>query len=199
MFTGIIAATGTVAASEERQGDMVLRIAAPGMDLRGIKVGDSIAVSGVCLTAVALNGDEFTADVSAETLGLTTLGTLVVGDTVNLEAALMAGDALGGHLVSGHVDERAVLVSRTPDARSERFEFEVSEQLSRYIARKGSVCIDGVSLTVNNVNDRQLGVNLIPHTMASTTLGQLECGDCVNIEADMLARYVERITGNGSD
>jgi len=198
VFTGIITATGTVTAADSSNGDMVLKISAPDMELGTTKIGDSIAVSGVCLTVIVLAGHEFSADVSAETLALTTLGTLQVGDRVNLEAALKAGDALGGHLVSGHVDERAVLVSRTEDARSERFEFEVSEQLSRYIARKGSVCIDGVSLTVNNVKDRQFGVNLIPHTMASTTLGELECGGRVNIEADMLARYVERITGKGN-
>ena len=125
---------------------------------------------------------------------MTTLGGLSTGDRVNLEAALRAGDALGGHLVSGHVDERGRLLGRYPEGRSERFEFQVSNPLSRFIAPKGSVCIDGVSLTVNQVEGRQFGINLIPHTLENTTLGQLATGDPVNIEADMLARYVERLT-----
>ena len=193
MFTGIISTTGSVTSADIGGGDMVMKISAPAMDFANIRIGDSIAVSGVCLTVVALVGSEFTADVSAETLALTTLGQLVVGEPVNLEAALRVGDALGGHLVSGHVDERGMLISRSGEARSERFELEVSESLSRYIARKGSVCVDGVSLTVNDVEMRRFGVNLIPHTMEVTTLGQLKPGDWVNIEIDMLARYVERL------
>ena len=199
MFTGIISTKGSVTSADISGGDMVMEISAPAMDFANIKVGDSIAVSGVCLTVVALVGSEFTVDVSAETLALTTLGQLVAGDLVNLEAALRVGDALGGHLVSGHVDERGMLINRSGDARSERFEFEVSESLNRYIARKGSVCVDGVSLTVNDVEKSRFGVNLIPHTMEVTTLGQLKPGDWVNIEIDMLARYVERLVSTDND
>lgn len=193
MFTGIIDSRGIVTTTESTNGDLVLSISAPDTNLDDMEIGDSIAVSGVCLTAIALGDNEFTADVSAETLALTTLGTWREGDTVNLETALKAGDALGGHLVSGHVDDRAMLVSRTRDARCERYRFKVSKQLSRYIARKGSVCVDGVSLTVNDVDHQHFEVNLIPQTLEHTTLGKLGSGDWVNIEVDILARYVERI------
>ena len=193
MFTGIISSIGIVSGTESINGDLVLSVSAPGVNLERVVIGDSIAVSGVCLTVTAMESEGFTADVSTETLSLTTLGTLGPGDAVNLELALRAGDALGGHLVSGHVDGRAKLLNRTGDARSERFDFEVANNLARYIAHKGSACIDGVSLTVNNVKNKQFGVNLIPHTLENTTLGQLACGDWVNIEVDMLARYVERM------
>ncbi len=194
MFTGIISSIGFIAHTETKQRDLLLHISAPDAKLDEIKIGDSIAVAGVCLTVVALDGQEFSADVSRETLDLTTLGMLQTGDAVNLELALKAGDALGGHLVSGHVDERALVLSRTDDARSQRFDFEVSDNLSRYIATKGSVCIDGVSLTVNYAEQNKFGVNLIPHTLENTTLGKLKSGDWVNIEADMLARYVDRLS-----
>lgn len=199
MFTGIISTTGSVTAATVSNGDMVLNISAPGMDFRHTRIGDSIAVAGVCLTVIALQDNEFAADVSAETLALTTLSSLAPGDLVNLEAALRLGEALGGHMVSGHVDERGMLVSRSKDARSERFEFEVSGKLSRFVAQKGSVCIDGVSLTVNDVAQRRFGVNLIPHSMVVTTLGQLKPGDWVNIEIDMLARYVERLVSTSNE
>jgi len=193
MFTGIISSTGIVAGSENKNGDLVLLISVPDTNFDGLEIGDSISVSGVCLTATVLEDHQFTADVSKETLACTTLGMLKTGDAVNLEMALKAGDALGGHLVSGHVDDRGVLVSRVCDARSERYQFKVSKHLSRYIASKGSVCVDGVSLTVNDVNHQHFAVNLIPLTLENTTLGKLRSGDWVNIEVDILARYVERM------
>lgn len=195
VFTGIISSIGVIAGTTIHQrGDLSLSISATGANLDEIKIGDSIAVAGVCLTVTAMDGQLLSADVSTETLDLTTLGMLGAGDAVNLELALKAGDALGGHLVSGHVDGRGQLVNRGSDARSERFEFEVSEHLNRYIAVKGSVCIDGVSLTVNHVDQCQFGVNLIPHTLENTTLGRLSSGDWVNIEVDVVARYVERLS-----
>jgi riboflavin synthase len=193
MFTGIIQCTGTIARSEARGGDLRLAIAAPALDFSDIALGDSIAVSGVCLTVVALGEHEFEADVSNETLGLTTLDTLRQGDTVNLEKALRLSDRLGGHLVSGHVDGVGRIVSIEPDARSQRWLVEAPEALARYIAAKGSICVDGVSLTVNSVEGARFSVNLIPHTVAVTTFAQRNPGDRVNLEADMIARYAERL------
>ena len=194
MFTGIVTAIGRVEAREARGADLTLTIAAEGVDLSGARMGDSIAVSGVCLTITHLDGPRFRADVSRETLDLTTLGSLRQGSAVNLEPALKVGDALGGHLVSGHVDGLATLVGRHPDARSERYEFAVPHELARYVARKGSVCLDGVSLTVNEVSGTHFGVNLIPHTQQVTTLGQLAPGARVNLEVDLIARYLERLS-----
>jgi riboflavin synthase len=193
MFTGIVSSIGSITGSVKTGQDLLLKISAPNAELGRVVIGDSIAVAGVCLTVTAISGNEFTADVSVETLDVTTLGMLQAGDPVNLELALRAGDALGGHLVSGHVDGRAEVLGRIADGRSERFEFQVAEQLSRYIAAKGSVCINGVSLTVNSTGQQKFAVNLVPHTLENTTLGQLQCGDWVNIEVDMLARYVERL------
>jgi len=193
MFTGIVQDTGTVAALAARDGDVRLAIRVGRLDLSRTAVGDSICVQGCCLTAVALTVTGFEADLSRETLGLTTLGDLAVGAAVNLEPALRAGDALGGHLVSGHVDGIARLVSRSADARSTRMVFEAPAALARFIARKGSVALNGVSLTVNEVEGMQFGVNLIPHTLQVTTLGELVPGSLVNLEVDQVARYVERL------
>lgn len=193
MFAGIIQAIGTLRARRERGGDIELVVAADGLDLSRVRVGDSIAVSGVCLTVTQISGTSFASDVSRETLARTTLGGLTPGCRINLELALRAGDPIGGHLVSGHVDGMARLLTRRAEARSERFEFEVPAELARYIARKGSVCIDGVSLTVNEVQGARFTVNLIPHTLAVTTLGGLAAGGPVNIEVDLLARYLERL------
>ena len=195
MFTGIVTGLGRIAGREERGADLTLTIAAEGVDLGGARIGDSIAVSGVCLTITHLEGHRFRADVSRETLDHTTLGSLRQGSAVNLEPALKLGDALGGHLVSGHVDGLATLVGRHPDARSERYEFAVPAELARYVARKGSVCLDGVSLTVNEVSGTHFGVNLIPHTQLVTTLGHIAPGARVNLEVDMIARYIERMIG----
>lgn len=193
MFTGIVQTVGTVAASEDHGQDRRLRIACTGLDLSRTQAGDSIAVNGVCLTATDLGGSAFTADVSGETLACTTLGALRPGERVNVEQALTPATPLGGHLVSGHVDGVGELVARGEEARSVLMRFAVPEALSRYIARKGSVCIDGVSLTVNAVDGARFSVNLIPHTLQHTTLGEFAPGRAVNIEVDLVARYLERL------
>lgn len=197
MFTGIIQTLGRVLAKEQLGGDMRLQIDAAGLGLADTKMGDSIAVNGVCLTAVALDGDVFAADVSNETLSLTSLGDLAVGSAVNLEKALTPATPLGGHLVSGHVDGLGKVLRRSPDGRSERFEFEVPPQLARYIAAKGSVCIDGVSLTVNKVDGCVFDVNIVPHTQERTIIGGYQAGTAVNIEVDVIARYLERLLTAG--
>ena len=193
MFTGIVLAKGIIAATESRGGDLRLRIDAGDLDMSDVAIGDSVCVSGVCLTAIEPDASGFFADVSNETLSRTTLGELGVGDGVNLEKSLRLSDRLGGHLVSGHVDALGRVASIEPDARSQRWRFEVPQHLARYIAAKGSVCIDGVSLTVNDVEGATFGVNLIPHTIAVTTFANKHVGDAVNIEVDLIARYVERM------
>ena len=197
MFTGIIQTVGRVARLEPRGGDVRLAVDTADLDLADVQLGDSIAVSGVCLTSVALEPHGFAADVSNETLSLTTLGQLKAGDPVNLEKALRLADRLGGHLVSGHVDGLGKVVAVTPDGRSQRWMFEVPAALARYIAAKGSVCIDGTSLTVNAVTGSRFGVNLIPHTVAHTAFHARRVGDAVNIEVDVIARYVERLLSSG--
>lgn len=199
MFTGIIQDLGTVVSRETRGVDARLTIATQRLDLSKVAVGDSICVQGVCLTATALSGNTFNADVSHETLSLTTLGELQPGSPVNLEPSLRAGDPLGGHLVSGHVDGIARVTAVSRDGDSLRVTFSAPEPLSRYIARKGSVTVDGVSLTVNEVQGTTFGVNLIPHTQAVTTLGRLETGARVNLEIDQVARYVERLLSAAPD
>jgi len=199
MFTGIVQAMGTIARVEPRSGDTRLVVAAAGLDTADVAIGDSVCVSGVCLTAVAIDAETFAADVSTETLSCTTLGMLKNGDCVNLEKSLRLADRLGGHLVSGHVDGVGRVVAVEPDARSQRWTFEVPSGLSRYIAAKGSVCIDGVSLTVNEVAANRFGVNLIPHTIGATTFQYKRIGDAVNIEVDLIARYVERLHGISSE
>ena len=196
MFTGIIQAIGHVAMSEPRSGDRRLIIEAAALGLDDVREGDSIAVAGVCLTALDVTSATFAADVSNETLALTTLGRLVAGDAVNLEKALRLSDRLGGHLVSGHVDGLGTVVTIDEDARSQRWVFEVPAALARYIAVKGSVCLDGVSLTVNGVDGARFGVNLIPHTQAATTFGARRVGAAVNLEVDLMARYAERLSGS---
>jgi riboflavin synthase len=193
MFTGIVQGIGTVAALTPRAGDVELLIDAGHVALGDVAVGDSIAVSGACLTATRIDASRFAADVSNETLARTTLGRLATGHLVNLEKALRAGDALGGHYVTGHVDGLAQLVAAHGDGRSLRLSFEVPAQLARYVAPKGSVTLAGVSLTVNEVDGRRFGVNLIPHTAAVTTLGALVVGADVNLEIDIIARYVARL------
>lgn len=193
MFTGIVQDVGRVVSLETRGGDVRMVIAFDRLDPSGIHVGDSICVQGCCLTAVELHDRSFAADVSRETLSLTTLGDLTAGSPVNLEPSLKAGDPLGGHLVSGHVDGLGEIAAISGDARSTRIEVFVPPALSRYIARKGSVAIDGVSLTVNEVQGATFGINLIPHTQAVTTLGALRIGKRVNVEVDQIARYVERL------
>lgn len=193
MFTGIVQDVGRVVSREMCGGDVRMLIAFDRLDPSGISVGDSICVQGCCLTAVELRDRTFAADVSRETLTLTTLGDLAPGSPVNLEPSLKAGDPLGGHLVSGHVDGIGQIAAISGDARSTRIEISVPAALARYIARKGSVAIDGVSLTVNEVQGSVFGINLIPHTQAFTTLGALRAGSRVNVEVDQIARYVERL------
>lgn len=193
MFTGIVQALGTIAGIEAIGGDTRIVIDTADLDASDVAIGDSVSVSGVCLTAVAVDGARFAADVSVETLSCTTLGMLKSGDCVNLEKSLRLADRLGGHLVSGHVDGVARVVAVEPEARSQRWTFEVPAGLSRYIAAKGSVCIDGVSLTVNDVDGNRFGVNLIPHTIGATTFRHRRVGDAVNVEVDLVARYVERL------
>jgi riboflavin synthase len=193
MFTGIVLATGQVASIAERGGDLELGIDAAGLDSARLGLGDSVCVQGVCLTVTRKQGACFFADVSRETMAKTTLGALKVGSLANLEPSLRAGDALGGHMVSGHVDGVGRLVHAAADARSTRLQFELPAPLMRFVASKGSICIDGVSLTVNNVEGTRFDVNIIPHTQQVTTLGALKVGDAVNIEIDVIARYVERL------
>ncbi|MBS0418219.1 MAG: riboflavin synthase [Proteobacteria bacterium] len=193
MFTGIVLDVGRVQKLEARGGDVRMVIEFDRLDPSGIRIGDSICVQGCCLTATELLGKAFAADVSRETLNLTTLGDLRDGTPVNLEPSLKAGDALGGHLVSGHIDGVATVTAISGDARSQRIRISVPADLARYIARKGSVAVDGVSLTVNEVDGNEFGVNIIPHTQAVTTLGRLTVGARVNLEIDQVARYVERL------
>ncbi len=193
MFTGIVQSLGTLSAREARDGDERLTIDAPGLDPARLQLGDSVAVAGVCLTVAERAPHGFIADVSRETLALTTIGAWRVGERVNLEAALRASDPLGGHLVLGHVDGRAELLERRIDARSQRLRFRAPDGLQRYLARKGAVALDGVSLTVNDVDGTAFGVNLVPFTLAATTLVQLQPGAQVNLEVDLMARYAERL------
>lgn len=195
MFTGIIVSVGEIEAMEPRGGDLRVRVRCPALTPTQFDEGESICVSGVCLTALALNEHGFSADVSRETLDVTAFSQWKVGSKVNLEPSLAIGDRLGGHLVTGHTDAVGRLQARHDDARSVRMTVEVPVVLGRYIAKKGSVCIDGTSLTVNEVSDAGFEVNIIPHTAASTTLGGLRIGDLVNIEVDLLARYAERLLG----
>lgn len=193
MFTGIIQSVGTIAAIETKGGEARVRIETNKLDMSGVTIGDSIAVSGVCLTAVDVSAQGFTADVSGETLARTTLGLRRAGDPVNLEKALTLTTPLGGHLVSGHVDGVAAVVSRREAGRSVMFRIKAPEMLARYVAEKGSVCVDGVSLTVNMVHGAEFEVNIVPHTLVETTLGELKAESKVNLEVDILARYLERL------
>lgn len=195
MFTGIITAIGVVAAIDPigEGHDMRLAIDTPEGWLAGAEIGASIACSGCCLTVVTLEDDRFTVEVSAESLSKTTLGTWKIGSRINLERALRMGDEMGGHVVSGHVDGLAEVLSETPENGSTRWMFQLPDGLARYVAPKGSITVDGVSLTVNEVDGASFGVNVIPHTTSVTTLGELAPGRRVNIEIDMLARYVARL------
>ncbi len=193
MFTGIIQALGSVEKSEKQGGDIRLTIACGELDLSGARLGDSIAVNGACLTAIELGSNSFCADVSVETMHKTSLGDLAPGSPVNLEPALTLGDALGGHLVSGHVDGVGTLVEMEPEARSIRYRFEIDPSLQHYIAAKGSVTVDGTSLTVNGVEGNRFDVNIVPHTQQQTVFQYYQPGSRVNIEVDIIARYLERL------
>ncbi|MGI9219719.1 MAG: riboflavin synthase [Woeseiaceae bacterium] len=199
MFTGIIQAQGTVTAIDEAGGDVRLTISSDGLPFNDYTVGDSISVNGACLTATRLLSDGFETDVSIETLNVTSLGKLAVGSTVNLEPSLRFGDRLGGHLVSGHVDCVGKVCSLRQDARSIRLGIEIPNDFARYVAKKGSVCVDGVSLTVNTVSANRFDLNIIPHTAETTTIGSFSVNTEVNIEVDMLARYIERLLDKDAD
>lgn len=193
MFTGIVQSVGRLARREHRGGDQRLLIADGGVALEGAVPGDSIAANGVCLTVTDLEAGGFWADVSGETLALTTLGGLQDNAPLNLEKSLTLSQPLGGHLMSGHVDGVGTVISRTPDGRSVRFTVEAPQALARYIARKGSIAVDGISLTVNTVEDKRFDLNIVPHTLTATNLGGAVKGTSVNLEVDLLARYVERL------
>ncbi len=199
MFTGIVTSVGRIASAQAHAGGCRLGIDVGELPGGGFVLGESIAVAGVCLTVTSFSGAVFDCDVSGETLRLTTLGRLSPGSPVNLEHALRAGDRLGGHLVSGHVDGVGSLRGNDEDGLSRVYRFEVPEPLRRYLAVKGSVAVDGVSLTVNAVDAVGFSVNLIPHTLVHTTLGALEAGAPVNIEVDQIARYAERLLSYGRD
>lgn len=198
MFTGLVEGVGRLDARESRGGDARLRIAAGTLPFDGIALGESISVNGVCLTVVAFDAGGFEADASNETLALTTLGVLPVGHPLNLERAMRPDDRLGGHLVSGHVDGVGRVLSVAPDARAQRWRFSAPPALLRYIAQKGSICVDGVSLTVNAVDDAGFEVALVPHTVAHTAFSATVAGDPVNLEVDLVARYVERLLSTGA-
>ncbi len=193
MFTGIIQSIGKISHIQPKGGDFRLTLSTGKLPLADVKLGDSIAVSGVCLTAVELGDGQFSADVSRETLSRTTLGYMKAGFRVNLELALTPTTRLGGHIVSGHVDGVGEVVQRSADARSVRFVIEAPANLAKYIAEKGSICVDGVSLTVNGVDGKRFDLNIVPHTLAETTMEEFQPGRKVNLEVDLLARYLERL------
>lgn len=193
MFTGIIQGVGRLAGIEPRGGDVRLVVEVGSLAFEDVELGESIAVNGVCLTVVEFDASTFSADASNETLSLTTLGGLAEGDALNLERAMRPVDRLGGHMVSGHVDGVGRVAAIEPDARAQRWRFEASPDVLRYVAKKGSICVDGVSLTVNEVDDAGFEVALIPHTVQHTRFSHTGVGDPVNLEVDLVARYVERL------
>ncbi len=193
MFTGIIQAIGTLQSIQPRGGDMRLRIATGKLDMTDVSLGDSIAVNGVCLTAIDFDAQHFAADVSNETLSLTSLGQLSPASEVNLEKALTLQTHLGGHLVSGHVDGLGEVLKLYDDGRSVRFHIKAPNELARYIANKGSICVDGVSLTVNKVTGAVFELNIVPHTIEETIIKHYSTGTQVNLEVDLIARYLERL------
>lgn len=199
MFTGIIQSVGKIASIQPQGGDVRLSIDVGSLDLSASGLGDSIAVNGVCLTAIEYKNQQFTADVSNETLQLTSLKNITVGHEVNLEKALTLNTALGGHIVSGHVDGQAELVTMHNDGRSIRYDFEAPNELAKYIAEKGSITIDGASLTVNKITGTRFGVNIVPHTLDNTIFKHYVPGTHVNIEVDIIARYLERLLYAGKD
>jgi len=193
MFTGIIQSVGYLQSIQKNQTDCCLRIHVDSLDMSTVALGDSIAVNGVCLTAIQFDDSSFSADVSNETLSKTTLGNLKAQEKVNLEKALTLSTPLGGHLVSGHVDGVGTIVKRYSDGKSERFEIEAPTELAKYIAQKGSICVDGISLTVNAVSGAIFELNIVPHTLKKTTMDLYQAGQQVNLEVDLLARYMERL------
>lgn len=198
MFTGIIEGVGRLAARDTLGGDVRFTFDVGTLPFENVQMGESIAINGVCLTVIAHDATRFQADASTETLGLTTLGQLAAGAVINLERAMRPTDRLGGHLVSGHVDGLGQVLSVHDDARAQRWRFAAPAALLRYIAKKGSICVDGVSLTVNEVDEQGFEVALIPHTVANTAFAATAVGSAVNLEIDLVARYVERLLGAGA-
>lgn len=198
MFTGIVQCVGRVEAVEARGGDALIRVDTVAIPAARLALGASIAVNGACLTVTARAGSVVDFDVSRESLALTTLGRLAAGDAVNLEPALALSEPLGGHLVTGHVDDVGEVLELVPDARSTRMSLRLPAGLARYVARKGSLCVDGVSLTVNEVDGDRAGVNLVPHTLQATIMAGYRPGTPVNIEVDLIARYLERLIADGT-
>jgi len=199
MFTGIVKATGRIVSMDRRGGDVRMRVESQALPWADYDIGDSVAVNGVCLTAVELHEDGFATDVSVETLDVTALGQTGTGGRVNLEPALSLGERLGGHLVSGHVDCKGTITALTSDSRSIRLHIDMPPEYARYVARKGSVCVDGVSLTINEVSGCSFESNIIPHTADVTIIGDYAVGSVVNIEVDLVARYLERLLGQDSN
>jgi len=199
MFTGIIKAIGRIERMQPQGGDLRLTITSPDLPWENFAIGESIAINGVCLTAIEYRHNGFVADVSGETSRITALANLTEGSKVNLEPSVSVGERLGGHLVSGHVDCVGSIKTRDNDARSVRLVVEIPLEYGRFIAKKGSICVDGVSLTVNEVSKNTFGVNIIPHTAAATIIRDYKPGTEVNIEVDLLARYVERLLGNSEE
>tara|TARA_B100000242_G_scaffold196238_1_gene141743 strand:+ start:373 stop:978 length:606 start_codon:yes stop_codon:yes gene_type:complete len=193
MFTGIIETVGEVVAKELREGDVKLTLKADESYLEAVMLGDSIACNGVCLTVVDRTSNQFMLDVSVETLSLTTIGDWDVGSKVNLEQAMIASSRFGGHIVSGHIDRIGEIIDIAEDARSWRMTVRVPKNIRQYIAKKGSICVDGVSLTINSVEDSEFSVNIVPHTLSHTIIGDYKLNQKVNIEIDTIARYVERL------
>ena len=193
MFTGIIIAIGDIANLEQRGGDVRLTIRTGNLSLSDVQLGDSIACNGACLTAVELTGEGFVADVSVETLNLTTIGNWKTGSRINLEKAMQATYRFGGHIVSGHVDGIGEVVALEEDARSWRFRIRAPRELAKYIAHKGSITLDGTSLTINKVEGSEFELNIVPHTMTQTVMGDYKAGTQVNLEVDLVARYLERL------
>ena len=196
MFTGIIQAIGTIKTKKMHDKGAVFSFQAADIDFSQVSIGDSIAVNGVCLTAIEIGDDYFTADLSQETLDCSIFDDLVVGDAVNLEKALRLDQGIDGHIVSGHVDAKAKVIERTSEGDSTRFKIEAPQSLVKYIARKGSITLNGVSLTVNRIDQNIFDINIVPHTLTATTMGQLQVGDQVNLEVDMMARHIEQLLTN---
>jgi len=193
MFTGIIQAVGEIRQIEQSGTDARYAIGTGELDMSDVQIGDSIAAQGVCLTAIEFGNDYYVADISGETLSRTTFGQLLKGSAVNLEMSVTPTTRLGGHMVSGHVDGIGEVIDRSSDGRSERFVIKAPDELAKYIAEKGSICVDGISLTVNGVAGSQFDLNIVPHTLSVTTLGNLQAGSTVNLEVDVVARYLERL------
>lgn len=196
MFTGIIQAIGQINSKVTDDKGVMLGFRSSDLDFSSVKIGDSIAVNGVCLTVVELDNNGFKADVSQETLNLSVLGDLSIGDDINLEKALRLNQGVDGHLVSGHVDGQGEVIDKTIEGKSTRFKISVPKSLVKYIARKGSITLNGVSLTVNSIEANVFDINIVPHTLTATTLGQLNTGSAVNLEVDIIARHLEQLLNN---